>query len=344
MIKIKTNFALLLSFILISAPFNNIFSQEDPIAVSVEYKEYKELRDAAVTNKINAKTETLQKDDFEIVVSSFENKGVKTIIITRNQGGVFYDRTEWVGKGAIPDELNWLMGKGEPTLKRKQLAKAFFGVIIKASPNGDGVVVKEVVSNGPASKRGIMRGDRIATLNGKKLKSTNDFAQFLSTKKAGEKLVCRLYKGNRLGIEKIYLEKVPSTTELNVEEIDGGPVYEIPAPVTAAVQKNTPKNTFPEAKGGKTMKPQKSDMSLSNFEAFVTPTGDWLNISFNAPAVPLTMLVFDKDEKEVFHQHFPWFKGNFKQLVKLNKGTESPFKLVVAQGASVYSKVLEAKE
>lgn len=340
MIKITTKITLCLSFLFSVVTFNSIFAQNDPIALNVEYKE---LRDAAVSNNINAKSETIQKEDFEIVVNSFENKGVKTLIVTRNKAGVFHDRTEWVGKGAIPDEINWLMGKGEPTLKRKQLTKAFFGVIVKDAPSGDGVVVKEVVSNGPASKRGIMRGDRIATLSGKKLKSTKDFADFLSKKKDGDKLICRLFQGNKLRIEKIYLEKVPTTSELNIEEIDGGPVYEIPAPITASVQKNTPKNTFPEAKGGKTMKPNVSDMSLTNFDAFVTPTGDWLNISFNAPAVPLTLLVFDKDEKEVFHQHFPWFKGNFKQLVKLNKGTEGPFKLVVAQGAAVYSKILESK-
>jgi len=231
------------------------------------------------------KKEIFTNGEFEIVVSSYQNNGVKTIIVTRNRNGSFYDRTEWVGKGEVPDELNWLMGKGEPGNGTKMKEKSYFGVMVKDATQAD------------------------------------------------TKVACRYFRGRSLAIEKVTLGKLPKGTGLNLKSIDGGEIIDTRA-VRQAQRK--PKTTAKGGSGAKLM-PTKSNMSLTNFNCIKT-AGGWLNVSFNAPEVPITMIVFDGQGKEVFHQHLPWFKGNYKQLIKIKPGIEGPFSVIAAQGSSVYSK------
>ena len=283
------------------------------------------------------KKEILQVGDFEIVVSSYQNNGVKTIIVTRNRNGSFYDRTEWVGKGEVPDELNWLMGKGEPGSSQKVKEKSYFGVMVKDAVQADGgygVVVQEVVKSGPAFKSGIRKGDRITSVGGKKVTNTKEFATALTENKANTKVSCRYYRGRSLSIEKVTLEKLPKGTGLNLKSIDGGEIID-----TRAVKRPTAKSKTKVSSGPKLM-PTKSNMSLTGFNAIKT-AGGWLNVSFSAPEVPITIIVFDGKGKEVFHQHLPWFKGNYKQLIKIKPGVEGPFSLIAAQGSSVYSKEIK---
>ncbi len=285
------------------------------------------------------KKEILKDGDFEIVVSSYQNNGVKTIIVTRNRNGSFYDRTEWVGKGEVPDELNWLMGKGEPGNSTQLKEKSYFGVMVKDATQADGgygVVVQEVVKNSPAFKSGIRKGDRITSVGGKKVTDAKTFATTLTENKADTKVSCRYFRGRSLSIEKVTLGKVPQGTGLNLTSIDGGEIID-----NRAVRQSQRKSKV-AAKGGSGSKlmPTKSNMSLTNFNGIKT-AGGWLNVSFNAPEVPITIIVFDGKGKEVFHQHLPWFKGNYKQLIKIKPGVEGPFSVVAAQGASVYTKEIK---
>jgi len=297
----------------------------------------KSVDDAEIAPVI--KKEIFKNGDFEIVVSSYQNNGVKTIIVTRNRNGSFYDRTEWVGKGEVPDELNWLMGKGEPGNGTKMKEKSYFGVMVKDATQADGgygVVVQEVVKSSPAFKSGIRTGDRITSVGGEKVTNSKEFATVLTEKKADTKVACRYFRGRSLAIEKVTLGKLPKGTGLNLKSIDGGEIIDTRA-VSQAQRK--PKTTAKVGSGAKLM-PTKSNMSLTNFNGIKT-AGGWLNVSFNAPEVPITMIVFDGKGKEVFHQHLPWFKGNYKQLIKIKAGVEGPFSIIAAQGSSVYSKEIK---
>lgn len=285
------------------------------------------------------KKEIFKNGDFEIVVSSYQNNGVKTIIVTRNRNGSFYDRTEWVGKGDVPDELNWLMGKGEPGNSTQLKEKSYFGVMVKDATQADGgygVVVQEVVKNSPAFQSGIRIGDRITSVGGEKVTDGKSFATALTKNKADTKVTCRYYRGRSLSIEKVTLRKLPKGTGLNLKSIDGGEIIDNRA---ARKPQRKPKSTVKTGSGSKLM-PTKSNMSLTNFNGIKT-AGGWLNVSFNAPEVPITMIVFDGKGKEVFHQHLPWFKGNYKQLIKIKPGVEGPFSIIAAQGASVFSKEIK---
>ena len=284
------------------------------------------------------KKESFRYRNFEIVVSSYENNGVKTVIVTRNKNGNFYDRTEWVGKGELPDELKSLMGKSG-IYGGQNLAKSFLGVIVSdVNRDGGGVTVTEVVGKSPAYRAGLKKGDLITSLYGEKIKTTKDLANVLTKAKPGEKAVCRFFRGERLNIEKIELEEVPEETGLNLNAIDGGRVR-IMTPKTSAA--TMPESTMPAATGGKEVRALVNNLPLTNYSAFITPNKNWINISFNAPPVPMSIIVFDGKGKEIFHQHQTWFQGNYKQLIKINPGVKGPFQVVVAQGGNVFSQTVE---
>ena len=87
-----------------------------------------------VYNVKKSSKEVSQSGDFEIVVSSYQNNGVKTIIVTRNKNNSFFDRVEWVGKGDVPIELKRLMGKeknppSEANYSREKIKKSYFALI-----------------------------------------------------------------------------------------------------------------------------------------------------------------------------------------------------------------------
>jgi len=297
-----------------------------------------------ISNNVDSpiiKKETFQFQDFEIVVSSYENNGVKTVIVTRNKNGVFYDRTEWVGKGELPDEVKSLMGKAE-SFGGQNLDKSYFGVIVVNSRReSGGVNVTEVVGKSPAFKSGLKKGDLITSLNGKKIRTAEDLAKILTKVQPGEKAVCRFFRGDRLNIEKIELAEVPKATGLNLNAIDGGKVL---APVATNSVSRSPGSTMPKATGGKDIRALVNNLPLTNYTAFITPNNNWINLTFNAPAAPISAIVFDKEGKEVFHQHLTWFQGNYKQLIKIKPGVEGPFQIIVAQGGNVFSQTLKTAE
>lgn len=285
------------------------------------------------SNQAKMSKEIIKNKYFEIVVSSYENNGVKTLIVTRNKNGSFHDRTEWVGKGEIPNELKSLMGKGElDPGGARNLTKSFFGVIVVDSRRTEGVDVKEVVGRSPAFNSGIRKGDLITGLNGKKIKDAEDLAKVLTQITPGEKVICRYFRGDRLAIEKVIVEEVPEGTGINLNAVDGGNVFAPPPNATI------PSTSMVPAVGGISIRSRVENMPLTNYSAFMTPNKDWINIAFNAPPVPISVIVFDNSGKEIFHQHLPWFQGNYKQLIKIVPGIEGPFQVTVAQGGNVFSK------
>ena len=230
------------------------------------------------------------------------------------------------------------MGKGSPGPSQELMEKSYFGVIISNSLNEEGgVQVKEVVKGSPAFSAGIRKGDRITSVARTQIKDIEDFAKILTEKKAGEKVGIRYFRGNRLAIERLELQKQPIGSGVNLKSIDGGEVIDYVA-LRSAIEKT--KSAAKVGGSGAKLAPRKSNMSLTNFKAIKTPSG-WLNVSFTAPELPVSVIVFDKKGKEIFHQHMPWFKGNYKQLIKVKPGVEGPFTLVAAQTSSVYTQEIK---
>lgn len=69
----------------------------------------------------------------------------------------------------------------------------FMGIGLK--PVEDGVEVGDVVSDGPAAKAGLKKGDLILSLNGKTFKEATDLSQFVRSLKAGDNVHVKYRRG-----------------------------------------------------------------------------------------------------------------------------------------------------
>lgn len=82
----------------------------------------------------------------------------------------------------------------------KVVNRPFLGVSVKYSAEGEeedgeaGVYVVETVKGGPADKAGFKPGDRLVSLDGVEIKSTNDIILVRDSHKVGDKIECVVYR------------------------------------------------------------------------------------------------------------------------------------------------------
>lgn len=75
-------------------------------------------------------------------------------------------------------------------------------------PDGNGILIGEVLQDGPAYKAGLKPYDYIRSVNGQKLESPKDFEKILETAKVGEKMVLDLIRdGKYLTVDVILGER-----------------------------------------------------------------------------------------------------------------------------------------
>lgn len=77
--------------------------------------------------------------------------------------------------------------------------KAYIGVHYNSyDPEGkEGVLIGNVITQSPAQKAGIKRGDRIISFNGKKIKKPNDLPKLVRQTKPGQKISLKVLRGER---------------------------------------------------------------------------------------------------------------------------------------------------
>ena len=87
----------------------------------------------------------------------------------------------------------------------------------------DGALVNDVVDGGPASKAGVMAGDVIMSVNGKKVTSASDLTRQVALAKAGDRLRIEVLRSGRHMTLQIVSGVRPSEAQLssNTNDDDG---------------------------------------------------------------------------------------------------------------------------
>ena len=70
------------------------------------------------------------------------------------------------------------------------------GLIVGAMPDEKAVVIQEVDPDSPAAVAGIAPGDVIRKLNGKEIRSIEEYKKTLSSVKSGQSVLFDLERGN----------------------------------------------------------------------------------------------------------------------------------------------------
>jgi S1-C subfamily serine protease len=74
-----------------------------------------------------------------------------------------------------------------PQLERGQtIRRAYLGVSTASTSNGRGAQIAAVVSGGPAAKAGLRAGDRITAVGGQEVKTADEVAERIATRKPGD--------------------------------------------------------------------------------------------------------------------------------------------------------------
>jgi len=81
---------------------------------------------------------------------------------------------------------------------------AYYGL-----PVEKGVLIVEIMPNGPAEKAGLAKGDIIIGLNNSPVHSINELQSLIQRRKIGEKVTILLVRGRRRFIVELVLEKTP---------------------------------------------------------------------------------------------------------------------------------------
>ena len=103
--------------------------------------------------------------------------GINAQIATESQSnsGVGFAIPIDAAKQAIPE-----LERGD-TIRR-----AYLGVSTASTSNGSGAQVAAVISGGPAAKAGVRAGDRITEVGGQAVKTADDVAERIATRKPGD--------------------------------------------------------------------------------------------------------------------------------------------------------------
>lgn len=80
-------------------------------------------------------------------------------------------------------------------------------------PDTHGILIGEVIKDGPADKAGMKARDFIRSINGKRVESDKDFEEILSNAKVGDELIVDVIRDGKYVSLKIVLGARPTTTQ-----------------------------------------------------------------------------------------------------------------------------------
>lgn len=78
-----------------------------------------------------------------------------------------------------------------------KVERAYLGVRNGTPPDRSGAIVDSVVPNGPAAQGGLMPGDKITEIDGKKVQSSEDVSAAVTARKPGEQAKVKVQRGGQ---------------------------------------------------------------------------------------------------------------------------------------------------
>lgn len=112
-----------------------------------------------------------------------------------------------VGHPKISEERLAKLKKTMPKLSVEPRPKAMLGIALSTAIGVEGVVIGQVKENSAASKGGLMVGDAIQKLDGKKIGSFVDVVNILSNREPGDEVDVVVIRNEKSMTLKVKLEK-----------------------------------------------------------------------------------------------------------------------------------------
>jgi membrane-associated protease RseP (regulator of RpoE activity) len=160
------------------------------------------------------------------------NKG-RVKVIVKSDTGEEPQVYVWEGDEDAPEGMKWVGQKvkrgflGVGLIELSDELRAHFG-----APEEVGVLVSQLVDDGPAAKAGVRVGDVIVSIDGKPTSHAGDIARAIGDLKEGEVVALDVYRDRRLQTLRpsITIREKPSIDMLALPQFDLGELGQFPNP------------------------------------------------------------------------------------------------------------------
>lgn len=112
---------------------------------------------------------------------------------------------------ALGDKYSRYLNKDELALLKRNLNNSFTGIGISFEITKEGILVKDVIKEGPAETAGIQKGDIILEIDGKKYNTANAVRKAI-TGKVGDPVVLKIKRGSDKKDIKVIRGKIEDST------------------------------------------------------------------------------------------------------------------------------------
>lgn len=154
--------------------------------------------------------------------------------------------------------ISFLLFTSQALFAQIQSAKPWLGIAI--SEGKKGVFVKQALPDTPALKGGILKGDEVLSIDGKKVKTPSELIKAVTDKGVGLEVKVELLRGKKILFKKFTLVAKPEVEELARKKLLNNPAPDFKLPV---VQGSSKKNLA--------LKDQKGKLTLLEFWSVTCP-------------------------------------------------------------------------
>lgn len=257
--------------------------------------------------------------------------------------------------------------------------KAVLGIQLEDAPGDNGANILGLYDGSGAEKAGLLAGDLILGINGKKVKNMLDVIEALSKNSPGDQVKVKYMRNGDVNSSKVKLQEAAATlsskcckgqsncckprqgtcgtSEKKIEKTiiinsdqDGGETKEIIDGDKRIIIKSQGDNknieVINKSNETKTIKMQTNDenesLMIEYNGSYPNPNQGLLKVNFTGAKTPTTVQVLDLNGKEVYSEKIDNFDGTYNKEINLNdaKGT---LILNIRQGEKIISEKIIVK-
>jgi hypothetical protein len=322
-----------------------------------------------------------------------EENGKKVIRVTTDKDGDKDVRVWVVEPGEeLPEEALKSMDHNIHFIDHKEVDpnQGFLGVVMNKKVNVEnnngeetktvegvsdkGALISEVVENSAAEAAGLEAGDIITSLDGNPVADFDALAEYLSSKKKGDKVDIAYLRNDRAanttatlkgGEGKMKFHRINIEKEVSHEGSEGDEphVIVIEKEIEEGEENGEPKKIIiiktistsdeiteeieeeiefveeevEDAGNMDTSVEFERNLQLEAINLFPNPSNGWVQVKFMADAEPTIVRFTDINGKEIYKQEMPDFDGVYEKAIDLNKAAKGTVFFTIQQGDKVYS-------
>ena len=258
-------------------------------------------------------------NSYDALTSAMREHSIDEVVKVDYQRGTEYFQSEVTLKGHIKTERKrvrrYAYNHSTPS-RRGYLndpCKPFIGVSL-TNRGENGVPVRKVIEDTPASEVALQKGDLIISIDGTPVKTQSEIVRLRDLHKAGDYFtIGYLRDGQEFEVEARF--RACDSEEIVIEE------EEEPINLNPSIEKPIITN----------------DLKLESISAFPNPTSGRVTLQFKGEAVPTTVRLTDGLGRILMTEKLNDFSGEYNDRINLSNYPSGIYNITIIQNSKSYS-------